>query len=138
MAVWQECYFRWEEISKMYPLHTNARDDGRAAMMTRPLGQEELHNQWRNLSLFLAAFGGVCMPDEPYEHDALSQYIPAEYMPDSAVIIHDPDAMLDKFLQQMVMLLLAPDAIVRDVAREVLGSELNPRLFSKLYRKVEE
>jgi hypothetical protein len=99
---------------------------------------QDARDQWRNLSLFMAATAGICIPDVPYEEDALAQYVPLEFMPDTARILLDSEQMLDNFLGTMVMLLLAPDPIVRDVAREVLGAELKPRMYATLYKKVEE
>jgi hypothetical protein len=34
--------------------------------------------------------------------------------------------------------LVSPHLTIRDVAREALGTELSPRVYPKLYKKVEE
>lgn len=97
---------------------------------------QDLHHQWRNLTLFLAAFGAPCTPDQPYAHDALSKYLPPENLPDSAKILMDPNHMVDTFLENIISLLVSREVGVRDVAREALGMELAPRLYPKLYKHI--
>lgn len=45
--------------------------------------------------------------------------------------------MVDTFLENTIGLLASPHVAVRDVAREALGTELTPRLYSKLYRHID-
>jgi hypothetical protein len=154
-AVWQECYFRWIEITNHY--HSSLGkgfEDGRSAILGTSIPQDvrrvtyvavpvlislqDLHQQWRNLTLFLAAFGASCTPDEPYDHEALAEYIPMEYLPDTVKTLMNPDYLVDDFIERVVYQLIENNVAVRDVAREALGTELCAKLYPKLYKQLEK
>lgn len=140
MAVWQECYHRWMEVGHHYKLTVppeRGRDDGRDALLPRPLPSEDLHHQWRNLTLFLAAFGAACVPSQPYGQDDLNEWIPPELLPDALRTIEDCDYLVESYLSTLITLLTSDIVAVRDVARDALGSELSPRLYPRLYRELD-
>jgi neurofibromin 1 len=93
--------------------------------------------QWKNLTLFLAAFGGVCVV-ENYNLSALTSIIPAQHLPDEMRDLQDPVTMVSAFITDLTDLLIAESAQVREVARDALGIELSPRLYGKLFRHLEE
>jgi hypothetical protein len=96
-----------------------------------------MHHQWRNLTLFLAAFGGACVLDGPYDQDGLAKTIPMQYVPDMAYSFRDPDYLVDLFLDNLIDQLVSPNIGVRDVARDALGTELSPKLYPKLYKHLD-
>jgi neurofibromin 1 len=97
---------------------------------------QEKHVQWKNLTLFLATFGGVCV-QEDYDPSALTSVIPPQHLPDE-LHVQDPMAMVSTFINDLTDLLIAESTQVREVARDALGNELSPRLYGKLFRHLEE
>ena len=98
---------------------------------------QDKHAQWRNLTLFLAAFGGVCV-EEDHDPSALTSVIAAQYLPDELRVLQNPSTMVSSFITDLTDLLIAESAQVREVARDALGTELSPRLFGRLFRHLEE
>jgi hypothetical protein len=98
---------------------------------------QDLHHQWRNLTLFLAAFGGACALDSPYGQETLADYISMRYVPDIAHSFRDPDYLVDLFLDNVIAQLVSPNIAVRDVARDALGTELSLKLFPKLCKHLD-
>lgn len=93
--------------------------------------------QWKNLTLFLAAFGGTCVV-ENHDSSALLSVIPAQFLPDEMRVLQNPTSMVSTFITELTDLLIAEAAPVREVAREALGSELHPRLYARIFRHLEE
>jgi hypothetical protein len=93
--------------------------------------------QWRNLTLFLAAFGGVCV-QENHDPSALTSVVPTQYLPDEMRVLQDPMTLVSVFITDLTDLLIAESAQVREVARDALGNELSPRLYGRLFRHLEE
>jgi hypothetical protein len=76
--------------------------------------------QWRNLTLFLAAFGGVCVLED-HDPSALVNVVPAQYLPDEMRVLQNPMSMMSTFITDLTDLLIADSVRVRDVARDALG-----------------
>lgn len=93
--------------------------------------------QWKNLTLFLATFGGATV-QEVHNPSALTAVVPAEYLPDEMRALRDPEELVNAFIEFLTGALMDGNIRVREVAREALGSELSPRLFSKLFRFLDE
>jgi hypothetical protein len=98
---------------------------------------QDLHHQWCNLTLFLAALSGAYVPDEPYDQDGLSKVIPMQYVPDMTYSFRDPEHLVDLFLDNLIGQLVSPNIAVRNVARDALGTELSQRLYPKLYKHLD-
>jgi hypothetical protein len=80
---------------------------------------------------------GSCLVDSQ-DLTALSQVIPAKYLPDKMRLIQNPSHLIDDFVGDLMGLLAASDVQIRDIVRDALGSELSPRLYGKLIRFLEE
>lgn len=87
--------------------------------------------------MFLAAFGGVTV-QEKHDHSALTAAIPPEFLLDDMRSLRDPADLVAIFIEFLTGALIDDVVRVREVAREALGSELSPRLFSKLFRHLDE
>jgi hypothetical protein len=87
--------------------------------------------------LFLAAFGGVTV-QEKHDPGALTAAIPPEFLLDDMRSLRDPADLVALFIEFLTGALIDDVVRVREVAREALGSELSPRLFSKLFRHLDE
>ena len=59
-------------------------------------------------------------------------------LPDRLRIPQDGNLMLNDFMASTVDLLVSDIPMARDIAKEALGSELNPRLLVRLFRQLNE
>ncbi|THH31919.1 hypothetical protein EUX98_g2275 [Antrodiella citrinella] len=139
MAVWQECYWRWIALNEMA---IRMSFDGSEDMTHVPVGDksltmEERHAQWQNLTLFMAAFGAVGSK-EGHDSSALTTLLPSEFLPDQMRVLRDPQDLLTIFLTEIVNLLVSDSVQARDVAREALGAELSPRLYTRILRELDQ
>ncbi|KAF8559154.1 hypothetical protein OG21DRAFT_1570167 [Imleria badia] len=141
IAVWEECFWRWNGLSEFIvpnPLASIAAfDEIYLSKQEQNLLLEEKFFQWRNLTLFLAAFGGATVQDE-HEPGALTAVIPAEFLPDEMRVLRDPGELVNIFIEFLTAALVDDTIRVREVAREALGSELSPRLFARLFKHLDE
>ena len=100
------------------------------------LSQEKFY-QWQNLTWFLSSFGAVSVIEE-CGCVALKDVMPLQYIPDRLRIEVDGDEMLQEFMSASMEVLIANSAVARDTAKEALGSELNPRLYGRLFKHLNE
>lgn len=98
--------------------------------------RQDKYLEWRNLTLFLAAFGGACVPPR-FDPSDLTALIPIQFLPDSMRVLREPDLQMGRFLE-MATDLLVVDAPIRDVAREAFGLEMHSQLYSSMLESVEE
>ncbi|KAG5638079.1 hypothetical protein H0H81_001929 [Sphagnurus paluster] len=134
IAVWQECYWRWRELTeKIFDPATNGSDDGHNLSAT----WQDQRFQWQNLTLFLAALGGACV-QENQDLTSLINVIPAHSLPDSMRVMQNPVPLVGTFISDLTALLVVADTQMRDVARDALGAELSPKLYSRLLRHLDE
>uniref|UniRef100_A0A0W0FVQ0 Ras-GAP domain-containing protein n=1 Tax=Moniliophthora roreri TaxID=221103 RepID=A0A0W0FVQ0_MONRR len=128
VSMWLECFRRWKALSELIDDAHIAPEEasGQRSGMT----QEQMH-QWQNLTLFLAATGGACLPEEK-NLQPLTSVIPSKFLPDQLRTIENPSQMVYIFVNQVTLYLFSEDPQLRDTAREALGAELCPKLYSKL------
>lgn len=149
IAVWEECYWRWRSLCELVvqppvdPVASRGWSSSFQVTFSRmrhvlklKLSQEKLV-QWRNLTLFLAAFCAVCV-QENHDPSALTSVIPTQYLPDELHNLANPITMVSTFITDLTDLLIAESAQIREVARDALGTELSPRLYGRLFRHLEE
>ncbi|KAA8914567.1 hypothetical protein FN846DRAFT_896963 [Sphaerosporella brunnea] len=132
LTAWESVFTRWRTLCK------HIQSQGVAA--TGRL-DDRLHAEWRNYSGFLASIGGCCIADVP------AHVPPHMRVTDAALaglkwidrITSDGDSMslLERFMKQCLQLLVCKLVTVRENIREVLGTELNPRLYLQLFRSLE-
>ncbi|KAL0070247.1 Ras GTPase activating protein ira2 [Marasmius tenuissimus] len=127
MAMWMECYNRWKALTDTINDETYENPSTRRSAAS----QETLH-QWQNLTLFLAATGGACIDDKSTPPVSLNSLIPMKYLPDQLRTLENPGHHVYNFVNNATAFLLADDPQIRDTAREALGSELSPRLYTKV------
>ncbi|PPQ78909.1 hypothetical protein CVT25_002369 [Psilocybe cyanescens] len=141
VVLWEECYWRWRALNESINNAINeaaASLDGEAARKgSMTSAQNEIRSQWHNLTLFLAALGGTCL-QEGQDLSSLSKVISNKYLPDKMRVVQNPISLVETFIGDLINLLVADDAAIRDYVREALGSELCPRLYSKMIRNIEE
>jgi neurofibromin 1 len=92
---------------------------------------QESRFQWQNLILYLAALSGACY-GEDVQAFSLEKVVPREMIPDKLRVIENPRANIERFLEALVGHLMVSEISIRDCVREALGSELGPRLYTRL------
>ena len=157
IVVWEECYWRWrtlnEAINNMSTqgsTSAESADGGQNPSLTQqarflsfglPMQwfdvqeSQDSRFQWYNLTLFLAALAGSCIPKQ--DLSILAGIIPPKFLLDKLRIIQSPLPLVDDFVSSLINLLVAGDMYIRDVVREALGSELSPRLYGRLIKNLE-
>ncbi|KAI8079304.1 hypothetical protein BDF21DRAFT_493917 [Thamnidium elegans] len=163
LAAWEEAWKRWKS---MVPSIARSPDEGRddsSIDLSRKGGGNTWHDklrnnssrqtipsalsttridfdnercmEWQNYAGFLAALGGVCLMTDSLSvnKNRLSESSSNKYI--SAPV--ESAAMVDKYVMDMVDLLACDNMIVRELAREILGSDLSPALYHILFRHLE-
>jgi hypothetical protein len=87
--------------------------------------------------LFLAAFSGACAQEDQVV-PSLTSTIPAQYLPDEMRALQHPGLLVSTFISDLTNLLVSETVEIRDVARDALGSELNPALYSRLLKHLDQ
>ncbi len=84
----------------------------------------------------MAAFGSA--GGKGYDSTSLASMVPAYYLPDQMRVLKDPADLLTIFTTQLINLLVSDSGQARDVARDALGSEIDPRLYSRILRELDQ
>ncbi|CAH1760475.1 9376_t:CDS:10 [Entrophospora sp. SA101] len=153
LAAWEEVYKRWKVLTPLIARSTDDQiisEDMSKKRMPK-FGQtnqfsvvptDSQSNEWLNYTGFLAAMGGCCVNEKQINingdgksYDSLGN----EY--NEHIIVgprgSDYHSMAEQFVQEMFDLLVCDTIYVRENVREVLGSELSPRLYVILFRNLE-
>ncbi|KAI9261580.1 hypothetical protein BDA99DRAFT_547292 [Phascolomyces articulosus] len=120
---------------------------------------DDRSSEWQNYAGFLASLGGVCLMADSSTTSPSSPTSPAipknnmgrptagtasgttastaesPYRRISAPT--ESAAMVDKFVMEMVELLICDNVIVREWVREILGTDLSPTLYPIMFRHLE-
>ncbi len=89
--------------------------------------------EWHNYTGFLAALGGCCA----YERSSSGQTLELSNRRISIPSSADYMSKVEKFIQEMVSLLVNNAVFVRETVKETLGNELSPRLYVILFSHLE-
>ncbi|KAG6849386.1 hypothetical protein H0H93_008893 [Arthromyces matolae] len=135
VAVWLECYWRWRGLSETVFEATDIQENGESQPF--PPTWEEHRFQWQNLTLFLAALGGICFQDS-LDLTSLADVIPGHSLPDEMRAMQNPIPLVSTFMADLTAFLVVPDTQIRDIARDALGSELSAKLYQKLLKLLDE
>ncbi|KAI8078349.1 hypothetical protein BDF21DRAFT_43098 [Thamnidium elegans] len=104
---------------------------------------DDKSSEWQNYAGFLAALGGICLmadtvpttPTSPATSRGGYGVDPSAFRRISAPT--ESSAMVNKFVIDMVDLLLCDNVIVREWVKEILGTDLSPALYPMLFRYME-
>ncbi|KAI5797697.1 hypothetical protein EDC01DRAFT_36289 [Geopyxis carbonaria] len=129
LSAWEAVFTRWRTLSK------HILSPGIAA--TQVL-DDRLQAEWRNYSGFLASIGGCCIADPPAHLPRVVDHsmVGVRWI-DRLSSDGDSMSLLERFMKQCLQLLVCKLVGVRESIREVLGTELNPRLYLQLFRSLE-
>ncbi|KAF7335246.1 hypothetical protein MSAN_02335100 [Mycena sanguinolenta] len=137
VAVWEELYWRWLFLSNFIK---DTVEEMSAAPESRDTIIAIVKEKWyayENLTLFLAAAGGACVMDG-VDLQFLPSVIPVQYLPDQMRDIQNPVPLVTKFIHTVTDQLMIDDHQLREVARNALGAELSPRLYTRLLKHFDD
>ncbi|KAK7053933.1 hypothetical protein R3P38DRAFT_3343387 [Favolaschia claudopus] len=139
VAVWEELYWRWLGLYN-FVKETVEEISGTPETREQILAEEHIKEKWRtyeHLTLFLAATGGACVMDG-VDLKFLPSIIPNEYLPDQMRDIQNPAPLVIKFIHTVTDQLVIDDMHLRAVAQTALGTDLDPRLYSRLLKHFDD
>lgn len=121
--------------SKKIPL-ANGRnaDKNRPNTIIKPQQNLDLYEEkaieWQNYTGFLAALGGCCL----VEVDTIfstSEPVRRASSP------NEPMVMVDRFMSEMIGMLVSDNVYIREGVKDTLGNDLSPALYVILFRHLE-
>ncbi|RCH89739.1 Ras GTPase activating protein ira2, partial [Rhizopus stolonifer] len=103
---------------------------------------DDKSSEWQNYAGFLAALGGICLMADAAPSTPTSPATPRSGYNDQSTFRRisaptESSAMVNKFVVDMVDLLLCDNIIVREWVKEILGTDLSPALYPMLFRYME-
>jgi neurofibromin 1 len=128
LTAWEAVFMRWKTVCRhilSFQSGTNIGPDDRTLM------------EWRNYSGFLAALGGVCIAEVPQTTRMDDSMVAGLRWIDRLSPDGDGMSSLDRFMKLSLQLLTCNNVVVREATREVLGTELSPRLYLQLFQSLE-
>ncbi|KAF8977993.1 Ras GTPase activating protein ira2, partial [Haplosporangium bisporale] len=148
LGAWEEAYRRWKNITvfwtkdeiafyeNMEPFEKNRK---RTTALPPPKGgfiidSSDSHNaEWQNFTGFLAALAGTSLPS-----NATPRTNPSgeNFRRSSANETKQAQANVERYMLDMVQLLVNEQVFVRDVVKQTLGSELSPSLYPVLFKQL--
>ncbi|KAF3210891.1 Ras GTPase activating protein ira2 [Orbilia oligospora] len=128
LTAWEAVFTKWKTLCKVVVSGSSSRQ---SAVDERTLVE------WRNYSGFLAALGGCCISPPPQEIRPDDASVAGLRWIDRLAPDGDPYSLLERFMRQCLQLLVCSSLNVREAIREVLGSEMNPRLYVSFFRSLE-
>lgn len=128
LTAWEAVFTRWRTLCK-HILSPGVAITGGI--------EDRLHMEWRNYSGFLASIAGCCIADLPHHGRGDDVTLAGLRWIDRLASDGDDMSLLERFMKQCLQLLVSKLVSVRENIREVLGTELNPRLYLQLFRSLE-
>ncbi|KAG0184581.1 Ras GTPase activating protein ira2 [Apophysomyces sp. BC1034] len=112
---------------------------------------DEKATEWQNYTGFLAALGGCCLAadaDNNNNNTEIKRYRTNDPPSATSSLHHhhhhhrspspnEPAILVDRFMKEMVELLVCDNVFIREAAKDTLGSDLSPALYSSLFRHLE-
>ncbi|CAJ0836147.1 20802_t:CDS:10 [Entrophospora sp. SA101] len=151
LAAWEEAYKRWKVLTSLIARSTDDQtilEDVGKKRMAKMANQftvvptDSQSNEWLNYTGFLAAIGGCCVNEKQININGDGKfYDPSGNEHNEHIIVgpqgSDYHSMAEQFVQEMFDLLVCDTVYVRENVKEMLGSELSPRLYVILFRNLE-
>ncbi|KAI9475616.1 MAG: hypothetical protein EXX96DRAFT_506141 [Benjaminiella poitrasii] len=113
---------------------------------TNNLVDDDKFSEWQNYAGFLAALGGICLmadtvPTTAPTSPTLFRNATSCFGDQAALrrisAPNESSAMVNKFVIEMIDLLLCDNIIIREWIKEILGTDLSPALYPMLFRYME-
>ncbi|CAO3626389.1 unnamed protein product [Cunninghamella echinulata] len=161
LAAWEEACKRWKYMTPaILRPHEETKDESLDIKKGGQAWHDKLRNnrqtinvtnrtdgldddkssEWQNYAGFLASLGGICLVADtnptspaspgPRSFSDQSHLRHASSPSESAILV-------DKFVMEMVELLLCDNVIVREWVMDILGTDLSPALYPTMFRHLE-
>ncbi|CAI2172941.1 5991_t:CDS:10 [Funneliformis geosporum] len=147
LAAWEEAYQRWKMLNGIITaMEPKARGipwhPGQAKSVNNLIAVPEAQtNEWLNYTGFLCALGGVCVNEKQINNPLNGRINDSLGNEHSERRNNGPQTnchlMVEKYVQEMVDLLVCDSVVVRENVKDSLGTELNPRLYVILFKHLE-
>ncbi|KAG0221205.1 Ras GTPase activating protein ira2 [Mortierella sp. GBA43] len=150
LGAWEEAYKRWKNITvfwtkdeiafyeNMEPFEKSRNAKRSTALPPPPKGgfvidpSDSRNAEWQNFTGFLAALAGASLPS-----NAAPRSHPTENFRRSLVTeTKATQGNVERYMLDMVQLLVNEQVFVRDVVKQTLGSELSPALYPVLFKQL--
>jgi neurofibromin 1 len=151
LGAWEEAYRRWKNITvfwtkdeiafyeNMEPFEKNRNAKRSTALPAPPKGgfvidlSDSRNAQWQHFTGFLAALAGASLPSNvPPRTNASGE----NFRRSSVNETKAAQGNVERYMLDMVQLLVNEQAFVRDVVKQTLGSELSPALYPVLFKQL--
>ncbi|KAF7721136.1 Ras GTPase activating protein ira2, partial [Apophysomyces ossiformis] len=160
LAAWEEAWKRWKFLTPVVSRfaeetfedgNESARRHTSGRNVRTPIGRspsspqghiemdDEKATEWQNYTGFLAALGGCCLTAD-IENMDIRRYRSSDHISPThrAPSPNEPSVMVDRFMKEMVDLLVSDNVFIREAVKDTLGSDLSPALYSILFRHLED
>lgn len=94
---------------------------------------DEKQTEWQNFTGFLAALGGSQLPSDTNDESVISSNEHLRIASPSRLA-----SLVERFISEMVDLLTSENVVIREGAKDTLGGDLSPALYSILFRYLEQ
>ncbi|KAI1294478.1 Ras GTPase activating protein ira2 [Mortierella claussenii] len=151
LGAWEEAYRRWRNITvywtkdeiafyeTMEPLEKSRNAKRSTALPPPPKGgfvidlSDSRNAEWQNFTGFLAALAGASLPSNVAPRTNASG---ENFRRSSVNETKAAQTSVERYMLDMVQLLVNEQAFVRDVVKQTLGSELSPALYPVLFKQL--
>lgn len=89
---------------------------------------EEKAIEWQNITGFLASLGGCCLVELDGTAGELARRISSPT---------EPMIMVDRFISEMIDMLVSENVYIREGVKDILGNDLSPALYVILFRHIQ-
>ncbi|KAI9294940.1 hypothetical protein K502DRAFT_360889 [Neoconidiobolus thromboides FSU 785] len=166
LLAWEEVYKRWKnlkniattppdeapvdllEVPKKKTNFFNTNRNSTQQIVAPTLPQTDNKKQlemWQNYTGFLCAMGGICVVGEEkikemekLKEDSAKKNINLHFRTGKPPKkVQDPNAIVNRFIMDMVELLICESPFAREIVKELIGAELNPANYGNLFRHLE-
>ncbi|KAF9922254.1 Ras GTPase activating protein ira2 [Linnemannia zychae] len=151
LGAWEEAYRRWKNITvfwtkdeiafyeNMDPFEKNKNTKRSTALPVPPKGgfvidlSDSRNAEWQHFTGFLAALAGASLPS----NTAPKANATGENFRRSSVNeTKTAQGNVERYMLDMVQLLVNEQVFVRDVVKQTLGTELSPALYPVLFKQL--
>ncbi|KAF9540942.1 Ras GTPase activating protein ira2 [Mortierella hygrophila] len=151
LGAWEEAYRRWKNITvfwtkdeiafyeNMEPFEKNRNAKRSTALPAPPKGgfvidpSDSRNTEWQHFTGFLAALAGASLPSNAAPRTNASG---ENFRRSSVNETKAAQGNVERYMLDMVQLLVNEQVFVRDVVKQTLGSELSPALYPVLFKQL--
>ncbi|RCI06233.1 Ras GTPase activating protein ira2, partial [Rhizopus stolonifer] len=146
LAAWEEVWKRWKLLTQIkiggLVRHEKLRSTSTPRITAPiPVGRietdDEKQTEWQNYTGFLAALGGSRLAADIMMEEEDEAAGRRTKMSDRIASPNRNTSMIEKFIAEMIELLTSDNVVIREGAKDTLGGDLSPSLYSILFHHLE-